>query len=280
MQGVPERWVNAVVVDPDNKDHVYAAFSGYREGDYAANVFETTDGGASWHNVSGNLPNAPVEMITYDAPSDMLFAATNYGVFERKDGDQYWYSLKGGLPNTPVLDVKISADHKWLYADTFGRSILRMPLSVSVTQGQGDTGGGIGGSVPATLSLTMGAPASFGAFTPGVDHTYDAQTSATVTSTAGNALLTVSDPDPANPGHLVNGAFALPEPLQAHATKADTQGTPFNPIGASYNLLSWSAPVSNDPVQIFFEQRIKANDALRTGTYSKTLTFTLSTTNP
>jgi hypothetical protein len=33
-------------------------------------------------------------------------------------------------------------------------------------------------------------------------------------------------------------------------------------------------------VSIFFEQRIKANDALRTGTYDKTLTFTLSTTNP
>jgi hypothetical protein len=219
-------------------------------------------------------------MIAYDAPSNMLFAATSYGVFERKDGDQYWYSLKGGLPNTPVLDVKISADHKWLYADTFGRSILRMPLSVSVTQGAGNGGGGVGGTVPATLSLTLGAPASFGAFTPGVDHTYDAQTSATVTSTAGDALLTVSDPDTAHPGHLANGSFFLPEPLQAKATKSDTTGTAFNNVGSSLNLLTWSAPVSNDPVSIFFEQRIKSTDALRTGTYDKTLTFTLSTTNP
>ena len=29
-----------------------------------------------------------------------------------------------------------------------------------------------------------------------------------------------------------------------------------------------------------FKQSIAANDALRTGTYSKTLTFTLSTNNP
>ena len=29
-----------------------------------------------------------------------------------------------------------------------------------------------------------------------------------------------------------------------------------------------------------FSQAIAANDALRTGTYSKTLTFTLSTTTP
>jgi hypothetical protein len=35
-----------------------------------------------------------------------------------------------------------------------------------------------------------------------------------------------------------------------------------------------------DPVTIAFKQRIGADDALRTGTYSRTLTFTLSTTTP
>jgi hypothetical protein len=33
-------------------------------------------------------------------------------------------------------------------------------------------------------------------------------------------------------------------------------------------------------VALSFKQHIGANDALRTGTYSKTLTFTLSTTAP
>ena len=47
-----------------------------------------------------------------------------------------------------------------------------------------------------------------------------------------------------------------------------------------FSKSAWTAPVSNDPVTITFKQAIKANDALRTGTYSKTLTFTLSTTNP
>jgi carboxypeptidase T len=39
-------------------------------------------------------------------------------------------------------------------------------------------------------------------------------------------------------------------------------------------------PVSNDAVSVAFKQAIGAGDALRTGTYSKTLTLTLSTTNP
>jgi hypothetical protein len=38
--------------------------------------------------------------------------------------------------------------------------------------------------------------------------------------------------------------------------------------------------VSNDAATVTFQQHVGANDALRTGRYAKTLTFTLSTTNP
>ena len=137
--------------------------------------------------------------------------------------------------------------------------------------------GSVGGTVPATLGLTLGAPASFGAFTAGVTHDYTAQTSATVISTAGNAALSVADPSTTSTGHLVNGAFSLPSGLQANA------GGPFADVGGSSaptSLTSWTAPVSNDPVTIAFQQHIASTDALRTGTYSKTLTFTLSTTAP
>jgi hypothetical protein len=116
----------------------------------------------------------------------------------------------------------------------------------------------VGGTVPATLALTLGAPATFGAFTPGVAKDYTATTTANVISTAGDAALSVSDP-----GHLMNGTFALPQPLQVAFSKS-----------------SWSAPTSNEGVTITFKQSIAANDALRTGSYSKTLTFTLSTTTP
>jgi len=147
----------------------------------------------------------------------------------------------------------------------------------------GTADGGVGGSVPATLSLTLGAPASFGAFTPGVDKSYDASGSATVTSTAGDALLSVADPSSTATGHLVNGSFSLPDPLTARARNSANTGTAFNNVGSSaspLNLLTWSAPVSNDAVSLDFRQHIGANDALRTGAYNKTLTFTLSTTNP
>jgi hypothetical protein len=94
---------------------------------------------------------------------------------------------------------------------------------------------------------------------PGVAKEYTATTTATVTSTAGDATLTVSP----SPAYLANGAFTLPSPVQV-----------------SFSKSAWSGPTSNEAVTIGFKQHIGATDPLRTGTYSKTLTFTLSTTTP
>ncbi len=44
--------------------------------------------------------------------------------------------------------------------------------------------------------------------------------------------------------------------------------------------MSWSEPISTRAVDLGFKQSIAADEGLRTGTYAKTLTFTLSTTNP
>jgi hypothetical protein len=143
--------------------------------------------------------------------------------------------------------------------------------------------GGVSGTVPATLSLSLGPAAQFPPFTPGVGQTYETSTTANVISTAGDAVLSVADPSSQHTGHLVNGSFFLPQPLQARARNAANTGTPYNNVGSSaspLNLLAYDKPVSNDAVTLGFSQRVNVNDALRTGTYSKTLTFTLSTTQP
>jgi hypothetical protein len=136
----------------------------------------------------------------------------------------------------------------------------------------------VSGTVPATLSLAVGGPASLGAFTPGVAREYTASMLGNVISTAGEATLSVSDPATTNTGKLVNGPFALPQVLQANAN-----GGAFAPVGGSASpttLFTYGGPVSNASVAFGFKQTIGANDALRTGVYSKTLTFTLSTTTP
>jgi hypothetical protein len=142
---------------------------------------------------------------------------------------------------------------------------------------------GAGASVPATLGLTLGTPAAFGGFTPGVAKDYDASSTANVISTANSASLSVADPSATATGHLVNGTFSLPSALQARASSAAGSSAPMAVVGGSAaptSLLTYSAPVSNDQVTLAFRQSIGAADALRTGSYSKTLTFTLSTTEP
>jgi carboxypeptidase T len=176
------------------------------------------------------------------------------------------YTLTCSAPDGTTLD---STTIRIARAQTVNRSLC--------------TQGSVSGTVPATLALTLGAPAAFGAFTPGVAKDYDASTTANVISSAGDAALSVADPSATATGHLVNGAFALPQPLRAAATSPTATGGAPTAVGGSSSptpLLAWAGPVSNDPVAVAFKQAIGAGDALRTGTYSKTLTFTLSTTNP
>ena len=122
-------------------------------------------------------------------------------------------------------------------------------------------------------NLSLGTAATFPPFQAGAARDYAASTTATVISSAGDSALSVADPT--GTGRLVNGAFSLAQPVQVRAKTGA-----FAPLGAATPLLAYSAPVSNDQVTIDFSQSIGANEALRTGTYAKTLTFTLSTTNP
>ena len=84
-----------------------------------------------------------------------------------------------------------------------------------------DPGGSAGGVVPATLSLTLGPPPSFGTFTPRVAKDCTASTTANVVSTAGDASLTVGEP-----GRLANGTFSLAVAAAAsrHPERLDRPG--------------------------------------------------------
>lgn len=135
----------------------------------------------------------------------------------------------------------------------------------------------LSGSVPATLALTIG-DASFGTFTPGVAKEYSATLAATVTSTGADAALSVLDASNHAPGRLVNGPHALHSQVQINAN-----GGAFAPLRADNGplpLASWNEPISSRTVDLGFKQSIAQDEGLRTGSYAKTLTFTLSTTTP
>ena len=101
-------------------------------------------------------------------------------------------------------------------------------------------------------------------------------------STAGDATLSVADPSthrdrPPGQRHVLAQPGAAG---QASSPAAGPAGAFAAVSGSPLTLASWTNPVSNDPVTIAFKQTILASEGLRTGTYAKTLTFTLSTTKP
>ncbi len=103
-------------------DTVYVTVVGFLDGQ---KVFKTTDAGKTWTNISGNLPNVPVNWITLDpAHPGTIYLATNTGVLMTDDGGvagEQWRTVAAGLPNAPVTQVRIVPGGQ-LLAATYGRS--------------------------------------------------------------------------------------------------------------------------------------------------------------
>ena len=164
-------------------------------------------------------------------------------------------------------------------ADTATENVLLVGKST------GDVLVTVGGNVPSLLQLAIpNTSGTFGTFVPGIGTNYNTALPATVTTTTADAALSVTDTSLVAPGHLVNGTFSLASPLQARAVGLGDSPlpafAPLNESNAPLSLRSWSSPVTAAPLTLDLRQAIGATEALRAGTYSKTLTFTLSTTTP
>ena len=75
---IPNRFVTSVVVDPRSPQRAIVGVSGFGSG----HVFRTANSGASWEDLSRNLPDVPVNVVLLDAVSpDTIYIGTDIGVF-------------------------------------------------------------------------------------------------------------------------------------------------------------------------------------------------------
>ncbi len=225
--------------------------------------------------VTVNIPEGAV--YTQDRPVPLTFSCADdqggSGIASCVGSTPSGSNLPTGTAGMQVLTITATDNVGNVFVKTVNYRVLD---AVNVN-------GNTSGTVPATLSLTLGTPATFGALTAGITKDYTANMTANVISTAGDAALSVADPSSTNTGHLVNGTFALPSPLTVSAASAASTAAAGGAVGGSSAptaLSTWTNPVSNDVVTVTFMQHVSSTDALRTGTYAKTLTFTLSTTQP
>jgi sugar lactone lactonase YvrE len=127
--GLPDRYIAGMTVDPSNPAHAYAIFNGYSRrwvpGGGVGHVFETWNGGATWTDISGNLPDIASDALVL--MHHRLALATDGGVFTAREGEgasTYWSRLGHGLPNAAVDDLTVGP-HGYIYAATHGRGVWR-----------------------------------------------------------------------------------------------------------------------------------------------------------
>ncbi|HET8980634.1 MAG TPA: hypothetical protein VFN87_20955, partial [Solirubrobacteraceae bacterium] len=134
--GLPDRYIAGVTVDPADPMHAYAVFNGYSRqwipGGGLGHVYETTDGGQTWTNISGNLPDIPGNALVLqdgqNGQNGQLALATDLGMYTAQagqGGNTQWTRLGTGLPNASVNDVT-PGPGGFIYAATHGRGIWRI----------------------------------------------------------------------------------------------------------------------------------------------------------
>jgi hypothetical protein len=116
---------------------VYATIEGFSTLPYpTALLYASTTGGATWTNVTSNLPNAPANSVAID-PNDAntVYVALDTGVYittaiSTCSTENCWSVYGTGLPNSPVIQLATFnySGAALLRAATYGRGIWEIPL--------------------------------------------------------------------------------------------------------------------------------------------------------
>lgn len=126
IPGVPDGiWVSRVEASHFDESTAYVTFDGHRSDLFTPWVFKTTDFGASWTDISGNIPDGQaVQVIREDLRNrNLLFVGTEFALFVSIDGGASWATLMNNLATVPVHDLVIHPRDNDLVAGTHGRSI-------------------------------------------------------------------------------------------------------------------------------------------------------------
>ena len=145
-------------INPNDTDEIWLTYGGFSDG---YKVYHSTNGGTRWNNVSGSLPNVPVNCIMYanDNPEtgDALYVGTDIGVFYRDNSLGDWIPFSTGLPVAEVTDIDISEASGLLRAGTYGRGIWQTSLyTASCPANANFTTNSHPPSEPAFVSVTNG----------------------------------------------------------------------------------------------------------------------------
>lgn len=123
--------ITFISVKADDPSTAWVSMSGFN----SLGVYQTTDGGTTWTNISEGLPELPVNCVIQNrlsADEVELYAGTDVGVY-MKSGDEDWVPFFNGLPNVVVTELEIYYDEEdeensRIRAATYGRGVWESDL--------------------------------------------------------------------------------------------------------------------------------------------------------
>ncbi|HEY0449158.1 hypothetical protein [Actinophytocola sp.] len=132
---LPNRPVAQFAVDRSNWRTAYAVYAGFGSAtpNNRGHVFKTTDGGQHWRDISGSLPDIPVNSVILDPSSDdTLYVGTDVGPFVSTNSGHSWKRLGAGIPKVSVWQLDYDASHATLAAGTHGRAAYTLDTGVKL----------------------------------------------------------------------------------------------------------------------------------------------------
>jgi hypothetical protein len=123
---LPNRYPRRITVNPHNSKELYIVFAGFGSG----HIFKSTDAGASWTDISADLPNIPFHcLMIYPRDTRYLFAGSDLGAFTSADGGKTWKDFSDGWSDMiMVFDLVYSPADQSVLAFTHGHGVYRRSL--------------------------------------------------------------------------------------------------------------------------------------------------------
>jgi photosystem II stability/assembly factor-like uncharacterized protein len=133
---LPNRFVSELIVSCNSPRTAFAVYNGFSSHTPTSpgHVFRTDNAGASWRDISSNLPDIPVLCIALDrdAPGT-IYIGTDVGVLRSTDDGGSWTPYSNGMANVAVFDLALNPDTNILVAATHGRSVYRLSVTTPPT---------------------------------------------------------------------------------------------------------------------------------------------------
>ncbi|HTR82210.1 MAG TPA: T9SS type A sorting domain-containing protein [Bacteroidota bacterium] len=121
-------WVRRVIIDPSNHNRIFVCYAGYNTSGTLASrhVWESTNQGSSWTDISTALPNVPVHTLVIDPnSSSTLYVGTETGIYTTANNGTTWSASTSGMPlYAPTDDLELQGGTKELFAFTHGRGVF------------------------------------------------------------------------------------------------------------------------------------------------------------